>query len=359
MLAYAAAENVFARYTFQGNEGEGLGNGSTSRVFAAARNGETAYNYAIKEVIFGDSEVVLGNVLSELNTLTMMRNVRNSVQYVESFALLDSNEQSDTLYIVMKRVPHPPLSKMVDAKGFYGMGWIVPNSSVIFTEDELRDLVSGILSFLVELHSRGIVHNDIKPENILAGPEFNPTVVDFGLAQSVRRTDKRVEDLSPGVEIKGTDECVEDLSPGAEIKGTAIYIAPENARMGGCLSTSKDIWALGITVLLLAKNKTPYDTWDELLVSNSANRMAPFFRRLAALKSPPVTREQLMRLSPALQKFIVACLDPNPSTRAGAEELLNHPFITQRIDHEEDQSCWLLRCLTGWCFSPKDRKYSK
>ncbi|KZS97552.1 kinase-like protein [Sistotremastrum niveocremeum HHB9708] len=98
----------------------------------------------------------------------------------------------------------------------------------------LIDTVSG-LSFL---HSRGIVHGDLKPNNILVSDERIAVLADFGLAGSVEGEPSALGAASASIST--------------EVKGTYRWLAPELAcSMEGCRATIKsDMWAVGCILLV-------------------------------------------------------------------------------------------------------------
>ena len=99
----------------------------------------------------------------------------------------------------------------------------------------LRDLVTG----LQLVHSKGIIHSDIKPDNIIITPALVPKLVDFGLGCKVTSCQGK--------------ECCEN-----ELVGTPQFVAPETITRHVRYFAS-DIWSLGITLYYCATNKYPFD----------------------------------------------------------------------------------------------------
>ncbi|HSL65751.1 MAG TPA: serine/threonine-protein kinase, partial [Gaiellaceae bacterium] len=94
--------------------------------------------------------------------------------------------------------------------------------------DDARALEAAaqILDGLAHAHTRGIVHRDVKPTNVLLcdGPEVAVRLLDFGLAQF---------------------DAGETLTAAGDVPGTLAYIAPE--RLGGATATpAADVWAVGV-----------------------------------------------------------------------------------------------------------------
>ena len=86
-------------------------------------------------------------------------------------------------------------------------------------------------------HTNGVVHRDLKPDNILFDHDFNPKLTDFGLAK----------DQDSGMSLTKTGETV----------GTAYYMAPEQLR-GEHITPAVDIYALGIIAYELLTGEKPF-----------------------------------------------------------------------------------------------------
>jgi len=104
-----------------------------------------------------------------------------------------------------------------------------------------RDAVHYILQILRALqhaHSKGIVHRDIKPQNIMMLQDGTIKVMDFGIAKFAREDGKT-----------GTDKAI----------GTVHYISPEQAR-GGTTDAKSDIYSVGVMFYEMLTGKKPFDT---------------------------------------------------------------------------------------------------
>lgn len=139
-------------------------------------------------------------------------------------------------------------------------------------------------------HAAGILHNDIKPANLLLDAEGRVWVSDFGLSQPI-----------PAVGAKGTDRT---------IAGTLKYMAPE--RLMGKQSAACDIYSLGATIYELCLQRATFDHADrEELI------------RMIMEDRPTRPRDLCREIPHGLETIILNCLAKHPTDRyASADALL-------------------------------------
>ncbi|MFO0908376.1 MAG: protein kinase [Isosphaeraceae bacterium] len=99
-------------------------------------------------------------------------------------------------------------------------------------------LVRQVADGMAAAHERGIIHGDLKPENVMVGPEDRVKLLDFGLARrrSVRHSGDETVVLGPA-----------DRADSGGLFGTPSYLAPEQAR-GGHSSEATDVFAVGLLI---------------------------------------------------------------------------------------------------------------
>jgi len=131
-----------------------------------------------------------------------------------------------------------------------------PGASAI----EFRELLGRFIDVcdaIAYAHSRGVIHRDLKPGNIMLGPYGETLVVDWGLAKALGRTDP---EPSP-VEHKPVSSSTSDSSqtePGS-VLGTPAYMSPEQARGDlRSLGPRSDVYSLGATLYTLLTGRPPY-----------------------------------------------------------------------------------------------------
>src|ERR1700748_3113385 len=105
----------------------------------------------------------------------------------------------------------------------------------------------SVLTALSAVHEAGVVHRDVKPADILLGPEDRVVLADFGIAKAAD---------SPALTASGV------------LLGSPSYLAPERAR-GGRADTASDLWALGASLYAAVEGRPPFER-DSLIASLTA-----------------------------------------------------------------------------------------
>jgi len=94
-------------------------------------------------------------------------------------------------------------------------------------------------------HSKGVIHRDIKPGNILIDAHDNVKVTDFGLARQLREGDTALTNAPPTSDHVATGDGLGELTRAGTIVGTPGFMAPEQAQGSEQVGPAADIWALG------------------------------------------------------------------------------------------------------------------
>src|SRR2546423_2176777 len=158
-------------------------------------------------------------------------------------------------------------------------------------EEDILRLARDIASALDFAHRQGVIHRDLKPDNVLIRSDGSAVISDFGIARAV----------SGYVASTGVNMTV----------GTPHYLSPEQAQ-GRPVDQRADFYALGVTLYKAATGEVPFTStdWFELA-------------RLHVEAPPPSLRKKRPELSKRFERVVMKCLAKHPDDRyADAAALL-------------------------------------
>jgi len=195
-------------------------------------------------------------------------------------ALLDSGaaENGEVLYYVM------PLATGESLRDRLGRIGALPNSEALRVAMDATEA-------LVHAHAQGVVHRDIKPDNVLLS-EGHAIVVDFGIAKAVGQARETETLTSVGVSL-----------------GTPAYMSPEQAA-GEDTDHRTDIYAIGAVLYEMVAGAPAFSGSLQQIVMEKVAKDAPSL----ATRAPATP--------PALVQLVARCLAREPAARPGSAEIL-------------------------------------
>ncbi|HEY2324641.1 MAG TPA: protein kinase [Thermoanaerobaculia bacterium] len=205
--------------------------------------------------------------------------------YHPNIATIHSFEEAEgQMFIVMEFVDGEPLSRII-ARG------AIP-------ESEVCRIGRGVADALAEAHEQGIVHRDIKPDNIIVRGQ-RVKVLDFGIAKRV------------GPESISSDAPTAFVTQQGMILGTVHYMSPEQA-LGKPLDARTDVFSLGIVLYEAATGKLPFrgETVTETITRIVRDEPEP-----PRVANPSIT--------PGLALLIERCLRKDREQRIGSAKELS------------------------------------
>jgi len=209
-----------------------IGRGGMGAVWRA-RDELLNRDVAVKEIVWP------AQLDAEEREMARRRAVREAqmaarVRHPNVVGVYDIIEEGDRPSIVMELVP------------FRSLGDAVAEDGPMTPAEAARGGLS-VLSALRAVHEVGVVHRDVKPANILLGPDGRVVLADFGIAKAAD---------SPALTISGV------------LLGSPSYLAPERAR-GGRAGAAADMWALGASLFAAVEGHPPFER-DGVLASLTA-----------------------------------------------------------------------------------------
>ncbi|KAI9159487.1 Protein kinase [Blastocladiella emersonii ATCC 22665] len=262
-----------------------IGHGASATVYRA-RHRPTGAWVAVKRMHL-PSQPRADQVVNELVVLQSVAHP-NLVNYRD--ALLVGGVE---LWVVMELMEGGALAELLEMRG----------GNVGLAPPVIAAVTAAVTRALAYLHARGILHRDIKSENVLLDARGHVKLTDFGYAA-------RVPDAS---------------ARRATLVGTPYWMAPEVVKQQ-TYTQSLDIWSLGILVYECVEGSPPYLDEEPLKA----------LYLIATNGTPKLQFPDRVDGCPALIDFMFArCLIVDPDARASAAELTSHPFLDLACGNDE------------------------
>jgi eukaryotic-like serine/threonine-protein kinase len=185
---------------------------------------------------------------------------------------------------------------------------------------EILDISIQVASALEEAHAAGIVHRDIKPDNIMIRRNGYAKVLDFGLAKLTENS----TDRSPSDGEASTRVLVQ--TDAGVVMGTSHYMSPEQAR-GKPMDARTDIWSLGVVMFEMIAGRPPFEgeTSTDIIVAITQKEPPPLVRF-----APGVPAELDWIVTKALRK------DRDERYQTTKELLTDLRRLKQRLEFEAE-----------------------
>lgn len=232
----------------------------------------------LKEEIAGDAQAVK-RFINESRAVSML-------SHPKIVSIYDVSVRDDLKYIVMERVDGITLKNYMNSRG-------------PLPPKEIMNYTAQILRALDHAHSKGIIHRDIKPQNIMLLKNGKIKVTDFGIAK-----------LPNAETVTMTDKAI----------GTVYYISPEQAS-GKKIDPRSDIYSLGVVMYEMATGKLPF-------VADSPVSVA----LMQVNNQPRPPREILPSVPPGVEAMILTAMEKDPDKRFQSASVMLHYVLRLRED---------------------------
>ena len=247
-----------------------VGAGGMSDVYKAMDH-TLSRNVAIK--------VLKAEFSADVNFVTKFRTEAQSAAGLEHpniVNIYDVGNEDDTYYIVMEYVEGITLKSYIEGKGQLSF-----KESVSIAIQVARGIEAA--------HNKGIIHRDIKPQNIMISTDGKVKVTDFGIAKAASSN-----------------------TISSDVMGSVHYVSPEQAR-NGFVDLRSDIYSLGIVMYEMVTGRVPFDGDTTVSVA---------IQHLQEEMTPPSTYAPNLPIS--FEKIILKCTQKNADRRyQNIEDLIN------------------------------------
>lgn len=257
--------------------GEALGFGLNGAVrLATCRN--TGREFALKSF---DKRALTGSRLSDMYREAQ---IHSALDHPNLVRLERIYESGDYMHLVLERLSGGEVTKRL-------------RPGVCFSESAGADIARQVLIAIAYLHSVGIVHHDIKPENVVF----------------VREGDDRIKLIDFGFAVRWDGEM------GISLRcGTVGFVAPEILRPGELHTEKADMFSFGALLYAMLTAKKLYGGPSSVMLERAKAGKIEY-------------SEEFSRLSPGVQSLIRSLLSTEPSLRPSARQALEHPWFLDAV----------------------------
>src|SRR5690348_785373 len=250
------------RYELQ----EPIGRGGMATIYRAVdlRMGRTVAVKILREVYSSDPKFVT----------RFQREARaaSALQHPNIVQVFDYGQSGDSYYIAMEFIEGADLRRYLKKHG-------------MLSNERAIEIAHDVALGLGAAHKRGIVHRDVKPQNVMLNDDGLVKLTDFGIASVYKDVD------------------AERLTTTGMTLGTVQYYAPEQAQ-GEIVTPAADIYALGIVMYEMLTGRTPFDGDTPVAVA---------MRHIQDIPEPPSRINQMIPRD--LERIILRCLEKDPRDR--------------------------------------------
>ena len=260
-----------------------IGQGRYGEVFKALNKLENKY-YAIKRLNFKDiSEKEKKSIIKEVSILKKL-NHPNIISYKDSFI------DNDNYFNIV--------TTFCEGGDIYKNIQINHQNNEYYSEEQILNWMIQLLLGLSYIHGKGIIHRDIKPQNIFIKNRYLICIGDFGIAKNINQ---------------GQTQTM-----GTSIIGTPLYMSPESYNNPKFNKFPSDIWSMGCCLYEFCNLNHAFggDSWNAV------------FNKVREGKRAPINK----KYSNELRNIIDLMLDIDPHNRPTISQLLeNNSFLKPKV----------------------------
>ncbi|XP_050215992.1 phosphoenolpyruvate carboxylase kinase 1-like [Mercurialis annua] len=257
-----------------------IGRGRFGTVFRCTSR-TTGDTFAVKSI---DKNLTSGDSLDAQCLLSEPKLLRLLSPHPHIIQIYNIYEDENHLHMVIDLCSNQDLHSLIISSGGF------------LSENDARVLFIQLMRAVCHCHKYGVVHRDLKPDNILLDSRNFVKLADFGSAEVVMEGDY-------GISLSG-------------IVGTPYYVAPE-VLSGRDYGEKVDVWSAGVVLYIMLAGFAPFYGETAVEIFNAVLR--------GNLRFPV---RSFNGVSPAVKDLLRRMLCKDVSKRLSAEQVLRHPWVT-------------------------------
>eukprot|EP00428_Durinskia_dybowskii_P063620 CAMPEP_0170363726 /NCGR_PEP_ID=MMETSP0117_2-20130122/5006_1 /TAXON_ID=400756 /ORGANISM="Durinskia baltica, Strain CSIRO CS-38" /LENGTH=398 /DNA_ID=CAMNT_0010618203 /DNA_START=52 /DNA_END=1248 /DNA_ORIENTATION=+ len=281
--------------------GKVLGHGASGEVYSVT--------HKVTGKLFACKVVKKNANMNDAQSMSTEIEIMKRIRHRHIVSMYELYETPKCLWIILE---------LVDGGDLYHFLANATNYSEVVAARQLKQVLSGVHY----LHSLGVVHRDLKLDNILLhGPvdTCEVKIADFGLSALVR-----IDEDGYDAEESGKRKRYNHLK---EMWGTAEYFAPEVIKQA--YGPQADVWALGCVLYEMLSGEQAFPTRE-------GDKKATYYARICEGKYD-LNKPVFSKITPEAKDLLAGMLCVDPTKRLSASECLLHPWITGKA-HEKRHS---------------------
>ena len=198
--------------------------------------------------------------------------------------IIDDSMEYNKIVVAMEHCPGGQILKWNPSTKMFTPDPTKVDENGQIPEETIKRILWQVAQGLHFLHAHGVIHRDIKPQNIMFGEAGQAKIIDFGVATVL--SDPKGDDL-----VKQTE-------------GTYHFMAPEacDPDLDELKGKPMDVWALGVTLYTLLYLKVPFDGITDHLI-------------MEAIRQQPFEVPKERQVSPELMEILLGLCEKDPEKR--------------------------------------------